>query len=465
MKLIANKFAIYFSYLVQGIYYTFFGMFLPVYLINYLGLEEDIVALVPFVSFIPVISKPLLSILSDRFPIKGFHRKYYATIGSFIFIFSVFTSSFTSPILSFLIFTFLQFGAYLGMALIDVSLDGLMVDQLQTQQDRMNTISIFTIFSTLGGFITTMFYSKLKEISDLVKFNSLFIVAAVVALPLLILTLIIYEEPAQNAINKNIQQNKNNSLKNNKSHNPNDNLNDKLNKNKTEIKQDKKQGNEQENQNKRSKLSDSEHNAQKIKIIPFRVIIAIVIFVLFLNADKLSDWILEPFLVEKFGQETFDSVYSSWVSIFYFLTIIGYLFNIILGKKNSNRGIIASKNILTISLIIFAIYWFLFPILDITGLLILVAIINFLSGVALVQFINIFVVIAQTISKRSKATIYQLINALYAIGSWIPVPLGLLLTNVLPKTVILAICGIPMLICALTLNIFINFFAENNHPS
>jgi len=192
-----------------------------------------------------------------------------------------------------------------------------------------------------------------------------------------------------------------------------------------------------------------ENNDNNKEKIPQVAIICIILFAFFLNFDRMSDWIMEPYLVKKFGKTMFDNYFAFWIGIFYVLTIIGYLINIILARKP--KPLITYK-ILIICFFIFALYWFLFPFLNPTLLIIAIGSVNLIAGVVYIQYINVFFISSQKTSIKLKSTFYQILGAIYVFGSKIPIPLGLWLTNLLSKQMILFLCGIPMLICAILLN-------------
>ncbi len=132
------------DYLLFGLVYFVQGALgltsvaMPIFLKDDLGLSVSQIATLSAISMVPWVIKPLYGLLSDYFPIRGFHRKPYLFISSLLASFGWFLTAANGTYWSVLI---AQILAAIGIAATDVVADGLAVEKsTPKQKGRIQTV-------------------------------------------------------------------------------------------------------------------------------------------------------------------------------------------------------------------------------------------------------------------------------------------------------------------------------------
>ncbi|MBD3350925.1 MAG: hypothetical protein GF364_05510 [Candidatus Lokiarchaeota archaeon] len=411
------------SYLVQGMFGGFWSMFLPVYLENELKLTSMLIFWIPLFSKLPIILKPVFANLSDRADTKPYYRKYYMITGVVLFIVSIIIAGIIPPVEYLFLFSLMIFLAYLGTTLFDAIIDSLMVYSLHTSKERKKTTAFFMVSNNIGNIIATMIFGGIEVYSDLSGFSALFLGCGIIAVPILVLIIKMQE----NRLGK--------------------------------IKNIEKEAEESE-----SKLQDKTKNKEELSNPHLKnqklVVILTLFFALLLNGDMLSDWVYEPYIRDTFGADEF-AVFSLWVGLLSILMIVGYLIAIKIGEGKDKKAL-SSQKYLSLLLVIFGIYYLIIPILNLSELIIVTIVIQLLSGITYILFLNVFMYLSQILRKQMKGTIYQLFLMVFAISKGLFASLGLILKAESSPTNVFIISSIPMFVSGVLILIIRHIIKTNN---
>lgn len=386
------------SYAIQGMYGLMLGTYLPVYISDVLHINPARIVLLTLIAYLPVVLKPVLGMAFDAL---GSLRKLFIISGCVLFIGSSLGSFFIDAGAEINGFAFFIFLSFLGLTVIDVNFDTIMVNTLRDTDTRVKNIALIMIANQFGGLLGVLIVNLT---SGVLAYTILFLVSAIITIGLLVVSTGLSKDLIR--LNSNTEDRKEIMLPPNVSKN-----------------------------------------------IVSRIYLFGMLFALFLNGDRMSDWILEPY-INGMGSGLFD-VYSAWLQLFIVFSILGYLVALAIRDKQDPYSR-KSQKILVILLIVIAVYWILFPLVNFTGILILQAIIFLLGGISYILFLDIFMLVSQIGKSRFRGTIYQIFLAIFQIGLWISVPLGIWLSNVIPIKFVFMFCAVPCLCSALFLSLMIS---------
>ncbi|MFX1449268.1 MAG: MFS transporter [Promethearchaeota archaeon] len=150
------KYLIYSNiYLVEGVASFLIFSILPIYLKNYRGLSDLAIAILAGVSLIPIVLKPIVAVISDKYSIAilGGRRKPYMIIG---FILNGFTLSFIGiidPMDFIYLFTLFWLLQSLGISLMDVAIDALVTESFPQTNEKVNANIAFYISNISSLFL------------------------------------------------------------------------------------------------------------------------------------------------------------------------------------------------------------------------------------------------------------------------------------------------------------------------
>lgn len=369
------------------------GTYLPVYISDVLHINPAHIVVLTLIAYLPVVLKPVLGMACDAL---GSFRKLFILAGCVLFIGSSLGSFFIDAIANingFAIFIFLSF---LGLTVIDVNFDTIMVNTLRDDDTRVKNIALIMIANQFGGLLGVLIVNLT---SGVLAYTILFLFSALITIGLLIVS---------TGLSKDL-----------------------------------------------IRLDSNAEDRKEIMLPPnvpknivSRIYLFGMLFALFLNGDRMSDWILEPY-INGMGSGLFD-MYSAWLQLFIVFSILGYLVALAIRDKHDPYSR-KSQKILMYLLGIFAVYWILFPLVNFTGILVLQAIIFLLGGISYILFLDIFMLVSQIGKSRFRGTIYQIFLAIFQIGLWISVPLGIWLASVIPIKIVLMLCAVPVIISAIFL--------------
>lgn len=388
-----NNLIYLFGYLVQGLLLVFFNTFLPVLLITVLGIPESEIAFAQLISYAAFLIKPIFALLSDKtYEKTGQHpkRKTYIFLGSIgLFI------SFLLMIISIQIM--ILFGIfwsinYFFISIIDVAIDGNIIDTSPNIQTKKRKIVLIQIGNSLGNVLAYLSYILIiNNIYNINDWNNLFTFQLITLFPLIILSYFIY--------NKTINEgNRQESLE--------------------------EEGVKQKIYKKISiKTLDQSH--LKLSFI------CISAFLILFFSEALVQVPYEPWLVGRFGQEGFE-IFSFFLIFAPFINIIGYLL-INIALKYSDR-----KKILYFSIIVVGIFDMCIPLMDLWTLIILGMFVLIPNAIAYIAFVSLMMEFAG--NKFSYK--YQILALMVIISMLIFGPLGTFLSGFIDTGILLVIVGI-----------------------
>jgi len=405
-----NSLIYLFGYLVQGLLLVFFNTFLPVLLITVLGIPELEIAFAQLISYTAFLIKPIFALLSDKtYEKTGQHPKrkifiFSGSIGLFISFLLMITS-----IQIMIIFGIFWSINYFCISIIDVAIDGDIIDTSPNIQMKKRKIVLIQIGNSLGNILAYLSYILIiNNIYNINDWNNLFTFQLFALFPLIILSYFMYDKSINNG---NIQEN----------------FEDK------NIRQDI---------SKKKSIKTLDESYLK------RNFICISIFLIFFFSEALVQVPYEPWLVERFGQESFE-IFSFFLIFAPFITIIGYLL-INIALKYSDR-----KKILYFSIIVVGLFDMCIPLMNIWILIILGMFVIIPNAIAYISFISLMMEFAG--NKFSYK--YQILALMVIISTIIFGPLGTFLSGFVDTGILLVIVGI------LTLSSIIPIFFIKIHKA
>lgn len=407
---IVNNLTYFFGYFVQGLLLVFFNTFLPVLLISVLGFPKSEISFAQLISYSAFLVKPIFALISDKtYEKTGLHpkRKIYIITGSIgLFISFLLMIGSIQTMIIFGIFWSIN---YFCMSIMDVAIDGNIIDTSTNIQTKKRKIIIIQIGNSFGNILAYLSYILIiNNIYNMNDWNNLFTFQLFALFPLIILSYFMYDKSINN---ESIQEN----------------FEDK------DIRQ--------EISKKRiMKILDESYLKRNF--------ICISVFLILFFSEALVQVPYEPWLVDRFGQEGF-AIFSFFLIFAPFITIIGYLLiNITL--KYSDR-----KKILYFSIIIVGLFDMCIPLMNIWILIIVGMFVIIPNAIAYIAFISLMMEFAG--NKFSYK--YQILALMVIISTIIFGPLGTYLSGFIDTGILLVIVGI------LTLSSIIPIFFIKLHKA
>lgn len=390
---IVNSLTYLFGYLVQGLLLVFFNTFLPVLLITVLGIPELEIAFAQLISYSAFLIKPIFALISDKtFEKTGQHpkRKIYIFLGSIGLFISFLLMIISIQIM--IIFGIFWSINYFCISIIDVAIDGDIIDTSPNIQTKKRKIVLIQIGNSLGNILAYLSYILIiNNIYNINEWNNLFTFQLITLFPLIILSYFIY--------NKTINEG-----------------------NRQESLEEK--GIKQEISKKKS-MKTLDQSYLKLSFI------CISVFLLLFFSEALVQVPYEPWLVERFGQEGFE-IFLFFLIFAPFINIIGYLL-INIALKYSNR-----KKILYFSIIIVGLFDMCIPLMDLWTLIILGMFVLIPNAIAYIAFVSLMMEFAG--NKFSYK--YQMLALMVIISMLIFGPLGTFLSGFIDTGILLVVVGI-----------------------
>ena len=386
-KKINNSPLFFFIYFATTAVYVYINTYLPVLFYNVLKVDLLILATIQFISYSALFVKPIFAIVSDNYSINNRKRKPYIIIsGVFLALsFIVFTLNFTELII-FCVFLTINFAA---SSLMDVAVKGLIIDTSSSIKSKNRKIFLTKIGAGIGAMYPSITFLLFMDDIYSIESWSLFLSLSYIFLIPLLFLLFITKETKNNPNNINIPS---------------------------------------ENYQKSEQTVFINNSSFKVSFL------SMCLFTFLLYGDKLFEYPLEPWIIEKFGENNF-YLFSFFLIIGVFMNILGFVIGTFF-IKNFNR-----KNILTILTIFCGIIEILFGFVDFFTFLILLGLIQIFAGIISMNLISLIMDFA----KNNKVIYYQIIVSFFSLAVIIFVPLGTLLSNYIATEMIFIISGIILL--------------------
>jgi len=363
-----------------------FNTYIPVLLITVLGIPEAEIAFAQLISYLAFFAKPIFALISDKA-----RKDEGKQINRRLFIFSGGIGLFTSflfmivSIQLMIIFGIFWSVNYFCMSIIDVAIDGNIIDTSPNVRSREKKITIIQIGNSAGNISAYILYLiYITNIANLNEWNNFLIFQLFSLIPLIGISMFMYE-----AVVKREQE-------------------------REPIKGETVR-----------KLSSSRRKTS---------FGCMALFLILFYSEALVEIPFEPWLVSRWGQEGF-KMYSFLLIFAPFLFIIGYLL------KNTVFKYSDRKKILYISLISIGLFNMLIPLIDFWIFIILASIIIIPTAMAYICFVSIMMEFAG--DKYSYK--FQILAAMVIISKLLFGPMGTFLSGILDVNILLIIVGILVL--------------------
>jgi len=351
--------------------YVYINTYLPVLFFNVMNIDRMLLAIIQLVSYSSLFVKLLFSILSDKYSAKNHERKPYIVVSGVLLALSfiAITINFTE-LIAFCVFLTINFFA---SSLIDVAVKGLIIDSSPTLELKNRKIFLTKVGAALGSMYPSVVFLLILDNIYSIKFWTSFLSFSYLFLiPLMFILMLINEE---NISSKELR---------------------------TSWKTEKNCEEKEINKGASFKIS----------------IVLMCLYIFFLYSDKLFEYVLSPWIVERFGVSSF--------YIFSFFTIIGIFINMlgfVIGTfflKNFNR-----KKKLIIFTILCGILEVLLAFVDFLTFLIILGLIQIFAGIIAMNLTSTMMDFAV----NNKVRYYQIMVSFYSLAVIIFVPLGTLLSK------------------------------------
>ena len=367
MVLEKNYFSYFFTYFTVNIVTMFINTYLPVYYFQVLDIDRVYLAFVQIFSYSAFLIKPLISIYFDTHESK---KKSLAIVSAYGIIISFAIIIFILPVL--FLFGIMLTINFAFLSLLDVSVDKFLVKS----PDTGKIIDKNIVFTQIGAIIGTIFINVafLVTIVDLYQidyWNDFFLVLLIGVMPI---GLIIWTLKEKNATEK--------------------------------------------------------IESPDLGDVNKKRILMMCLFIFLVYGDKLYEFPLEPWILEKFGEELF----SFFVRLLIFIIFIN-LIGIIIAGFISNK--FNRKKLLIYSSLSYGLISLLLPFVNVFWFFLLFTILQIIASFIILNMIRIMIQFA-----AKKVTYFQIMASFFIIARIIFIPLGTYLSTLIPTELIIIISGI-----------------------
>ena len=374
MKIFKRNYIVYFyAYFAAQVIFIYVNVYLPVYFFRVLDVNRTELAFVQIFAYSALLIKPVLSIYFDK--VKS-TRKMLIIISSF------------GVVVSYLFFIFnlnllLVFGIFLGLnfvciSVIDVAIDKTIVESSPDEKTKDRNASLTQLGAIIGAIFPNLIaFLIFTDIYSISIWNQFFLIGTLAIFPLVIVGFILKVTTP-------------------------------------ELKETKEQ-------------SEEKIDSKSI------ILISIILFLFY--AERIYEYPLEPWILEKFGEGNL-----SLFLLFLLIIVIINALGVILAGLISNK--FNRKNILTISSLIYGILLIIAPFTDMITFFILFGIMQIFAGFMVINLISLMIERSQ-----NKVIYYQIMATFVFLATVIFIPLGTYLSGYIATELIIVIAGILKILC------------------
>jgi len=362
---------------VAAVIFVYVHTYLPVYFFNILNVDRIKLAFVQIFSYSALFAKPLISIYFDKRTLKN-RSLIFVSVFAIVFSFILLVSS-----LSLLII----FGIFLGVNLAFISVMDVVIDKLILQassdtKERQKNSMIIHIGALFGAILPNVLYlMTFGELTDMNIWSQFFLIGIIVIAPIIPLMLFL-----------NI------------------------------------------------KIADKVEEKEKPKSeINKKIIALLCIFMFIYMANGLYEYPLEPWIIEKYGKDSF-GLFTIAIIIWVLLNAIGVII------AGSVMDKLKDKKIIIYSMTICGVIFVIAPFTDIISLLILFSITQLLAGFIMVKLTSLMINISQ-----NRVAVYQLMASFSVLGIIIFLPLGTYLSGFVATEFLLVTAGVLFIVSVIPL--------------
>lgn len=381
-----NYIIYFFGYFVQGLLLVCFNTYFPVLLVVVLGVPESEIAFAQLLSYSAFFSKFIFAFLSDKarkLEKKQIKRKIFvlfSSIGLFI--------SFFFMIISFqlmIIFGIFWSINYFCMSIIDVAIDGNIIDTSPNTRSKERKITVIQIGNSVGNITAYVSYLLfVNNINNLNDWNFFITFQLFSLIPLIAVSYFMYEGTVEKDMKEKIIEEK-----------------------------------------------------QVKRLSPSRLRISFVymsIFLILFYSEALIEIPFEPWLVSRWGQEGF-KMYSFLLIFAPFIFILGYLL------KNTVLKYRDRKKIICVSIIIIGGFDMFIPLMNFWTFIVLASLVIIPNAIAYISFISMMMEFAED----QYSFRFQILAAMVIISRLFFGPMGTLFSGFIDTSILLFFVGILIL--------------------
>ncbi len=369
-----NYVVYFYVYFVAQVVFIYINVYLPVYFFNILKINRTELAFIQTFSYSALFLKPVVAVYYDK---EKVIRKTLIIISSFgvFFSFIIFIIS-----IDFLII----FGIFLGInfaciSVMDVAIDKIIVNYSPDEKSKDRNALLTQLGSMAGAIIPNVIsYLIFRDIYSKSTWNLFFLIGILSILPLVFISFL---------------------------------LNVKI---------------------------DTPKETENINENPIRLkaIILMCIFLFFAFADKLYEYPLEPWLLNKYGEENF-SLFLLYLILIILINVISVITAGIISNKYDRRKIIIISSISS------GIILLIIPFTDLITFFILFGVLQIFAGFILINLIALMI----DLSKK-RVLIYQVMSSFVILASVVFIPLGTYLSAYIATEMIIVSAGLLIIISA-----------------
>jgi hypothetical protein len=373
MTLFKRNFLIYFyGYLVIQVIYIYINVYLPIYFFNIIKINRRDLALIQLFSYSALLIKPLMAIYFDKTKSKIKLMFIICSIGFFL----------SFVMVSFTLSTLIYFGIFLCINLIFGSLLDVIIDKLiVVNTPDLKTMEKNAMFSRIGALFGAIYPNLIfliifKDIYRSDTWDLFFLIGIFTIFPIIIIGFFI---------------------------------------------------------NSGTILEESIQNIPKDNINRKNILLMCVIWFL-IYAEKLYEYPLEPFILEKYGEENF-----SLFVFFFIIIILIHSFSVIIAGLVSDK--FHRKKLLLTSIISYGILMCIAPFTDMFTFFIIFGIMQIFFG-----FISINLVVYTIEFSKKKVIYYQLMSTAAILASIVFIPLGTYLSSLIDTEYLILAAGLILIL-------------------
>ncbi|MFO8020271.1 MAG: hypothetical protein R6U96_16725 [Promethearchaeia archaeon] len=364
-----NYISFFFTYFVVNVVTVFINVYLPVYYFQILNINRENLAFVQIFSYSAFLVKPIISIYFDT---NESQKRILAIASAYGIIISFGLMIFILPLL--ILFGILLAMNFAFLSLLDVSVDKFLVKSPK----KDNIVDKNIIFTQVGAVCGTIFTNIafllfVSDIYKLIYWNNFTIFLLIGIIPIGGIIWLLREK---------------------------------------------------------EKDSPVESEPTKWGDIDKKSIVLMSLFIFLVYGDKLYEYPLEPWILEKFGEHLF-AVFVQLLILMVFINLIGLILAGVISKK-FNR-----KKILIISSLSYGLISLIVPFVSVLWFFLLFGILQIIASFIIINMMRIMINLA-----NKKVTYFQVMAAFVFLAQVIFVPLGTYLSAFIVTESIIILSGI-----------------------
>ncbi|MFX0134309.1 MAG: MFS transporter [Candidatus Hodarchaeota archaeon] len=380
-----NYLVYFYSYFVSNLILIFINVMLPIYFFNILNVNRIELAIIQFATYSILFTKPIISIYFDIVRSKRRVFLIISSIGTLISF--IFFTLYINILTIFGIFLSINF---LCVSVSDVVIDKMIVDYSPDEKTKDRTARYIFLGSMSGAIFPTLIsFLIFTDLYSIPTWHLFFIILSFAIIPMIFMSCLL----------------------------------------KVPFDSDKKE------------IDTIDNDIDK------KSIVLLCICAFFTYGEKIYNYPLEPWLVERWGEQYF-SLLLLILMIMILLNALGLVIASIISNRYNRKKLLADSCFLYGLLMIIA------PFTDKITFFIIFGIMQIFSGLIIVNLFSLMVK-----HSHKKVWLFQLLTTFILLARVLLVPLGTYLSAFIPTELIIVIAGILVLLAVIP-TIFIKYEKE-----